>query len=95
MDRIQTGHQYKGVTYTPWIDSDSEGFKCKIFHDVVCPDGKTSTMDWSPYSSPSPEMFALWVDLGMPNRITRNGFSAPLTEKDLLSLRNGTNKLTN
>lgn len=58
---------YKGFRYEPFEDVEPE--ECiKIFHEVVTPEGKRTYMDWSPYSTPSPADFQLWIDLGCPDR---------------------------
>ena len=73
---------YKGWTYdADIIDYDDNR---KISH-YATKDGKKVDMDWSPYSTPSKEDFALWVDLGMPDRKAVNGIG-PLDIDDLIQL---------
>ena len=73
---------YKGWTYdAEIIDYDDNR---KISHSAT-KDGKEVSMDWSPYSTPSEEDFALWVDLGMPDRKAVNGIG-PLDIDDLIQL---------
>jgi hypothetical protein len=73
---------YKGWAYdADIIDYDDNR---KISH-YATKDGKEVSMDWSPYSTPSEEDFALWVDLGMPDRKAVNGIG-PLDIDDLIQL---------
>lgn len=73
---------YKGWAYdADIIDYDDNR---KISH-YATKDGKEVSMDWSPYSTPSEEDFALWVDLGMPDRKAVNGIG-PLNIDDLIQL---------
>ena len=73
---------YKGWKYdSEIIDYDDNR---KISH-FATKDGKEVSMDWSPYSTPSEEDFALWVDLGMPDRKAVNGIG-PLDIDDLIQL---------
>lgn len=58
---------YKGYRYEPWDDVEP-GECIKIWHEVVTPDGKRISMDWSPYYTPEMSDFQLWIDLGCPNR---------------------------
>ena len=79
-DSVNEG--YKGWTYdAEIIDYDDNR---KISHSAT-KDGKEVSMDWSPYSTPSEEDFALWVDLGMPDRKAVNGIG-PLDIDDLIQL---------
>jgi hypothetical protein len=66
-NKIQEGHTYRGYTYYPCVDTDGVEYK-KIIHEVVTPEGKSVFMDWSAYSTPTEEQFALWIDLGLPRR---------------------------
>ena len=75
--------EYKGYVYQPYEDVEPEE-NVKIFHFVKTPDGREIQMDWSPYSTPTPEEFALWIELGMPDRIG----GGPLNHSDLLELNN-------
>ena len=68
--------EYKSYSYKPYEDHEPDNIK--IFHDVE-KDGKTITMDWSPYRTPSFEDFKLWIDLGCPARIG----CGPLDRADL------------
>lgn len=63
-------------TYT--TEEDFDGDCTKLWHYVTV-DGKTHTMDWSPYDSPTNADIELWLELGMPSRIT----CGPLTREDL------------
>ena len=80
--KIEQGHNYKGFIYQPWVDIEPDNMK--IFHDVVTPEGKTVDFDWSPYSTPTAEQFALWIDLGCPDRIG----CGPLRDEDLKKIAN-------
>jgi hypothetical protein len=73
---VQPGYEYEGVEYHPYTETEDDNIK--IYHEVS--DGVDSRMmDWSPYSTPTVADFHLWVDLGMPGRVT-NG---PLNTQDL------------
>jgi len=86
------GYEYKGYFYHQ--EKDYEDDNIKIFHVVVDPslqaraEGRSeTTMDWSPYSTPTLEEFRLWVDLGMPGRtgagpLDREGLEALAAQKD-------------
>lgn len=63
---IKYDHEYKGYRYEPSEDRDDDVIK--INHDVRKPDGTMIMMDWSPYSTPTGEEFATWVDLRCPER---------------------------
>lgn len=78
--------EYKGYVYAPEQDVEPEE-NVKIIHFVKTPDGNTIQFDWSPYNTPTPEDFALWIELGCPGRI-EEGRSAtfPLDRNDLLEL---------
>lgn len=73
---------YKGWKYNQDVEEYDDNRK--IFHSAT-KDGKEVSMDWSPYSTPSQEDFALWVDLGMPDRKAVNGIG-PLDIDDLIQL---------
>jgi hypothetical protein len=78
----EVNEDYKGWAYdADIIDYDDNR---KISH-YATKDGKEVSMDWSPYSTPSEEDFALWVDLGMPTRKAVNGIG-PLDIDDLIQL---------
>ena len=70
-------YEYKGFQYLPWEDHEDDNVK--IFHDVATPAGRTIHMDWSPYDTPSEAEFQLWIDLGLPGRISQG----PLDSADL------------
>jgi len=83
--KIQSGYTFKGVTYLP--DYDYEDDNMKIFHTVEIdtyggsPVISTS-MDWSPYSTPTMEEFQTWVNLGMP----KSSGTGSLDRDDLIKL---------
>lgn len=80
--QLSVNEDYKGWKYdSEKIDYDDN---VKISH-FATKDGKEVDMDWSPYSNPSEEDFALWVDLGMPTRKAVNGIG-PLNIDDLIKL---------
>jgi hypothetical protein len=66
-----------GYKYVPWDDREDDN--TKIWHDIVRPDGTTTTVDWSPYSHMTMKQLERWVALGEPNRIC----GGPLNEADL------------
>jgi len=74
--------EYKGWKYSSYEEDYDD--VVKLSH-VATKDGKEVSMDWSPYSRPSEEDFALWVDLGMPDRKAVNGIG-PLDIDDLIQL---------
>lgn len=73
--------QYKGWIYCP--ESDVEPDNVKIFHNVITPDKRRISFDWSPYCVPSLGEFSLWVDLGCPDRTG----GSPLNLEDLKKIR--------
>lgn len=73
--------QYKGWIYCP--ESDVEPDNVKIFHNVITPDKRRISFDWSPYCVPSLGEFSLWVDLGCPDRLG----GSPLNLEDLKKIR--------
>lgn len=79
---ITHNHSYKGYVYQPSEDVDSDNIK--IFHHVLAPNGACVKFDWSPYQTPTEEQFALWVDLGCPERVG----IGPLRDEDLKTLAN-------
>lgn len=85
---IQPGHEYGGYRYDPQDDREEDN--TKIFHDVYSAGTgrQVSTMDWSPYSTPTAEEFKLWVELGMPTRYWVRKGGGPLTRTDLEVLDN-------
>lgn len=78
---VEDGFTYKGYVYGHDLDIEPEE-NCKIFHEIKTPEGKTITMDWSPYSTPTERQFKMWIDLGCPKRIG----TGPLNEDDLQRL---------
>jgi len=76
--------------YEPEEDCDDDS--CKIWHYFRDKNGKEiKDMDWSPYSTPSPEIINLWIKLGCPDRsnIKKLGAShvgGPITEEQLRNL---------
>ena len=83
--------EYNGYVMEPYEDveyGDEGPENVKIFHYVTTPDGQTVTMDWSPYSMPSYEEFALWVELGLPDRFALRDAGGPLDGNDLIELNN-------
>jgi hypothetical protein len=80
--KVLPGYNYKGFIYMPW--SDYEKDNVKIYHDVKKElySGKFTTMDWSPYGTPTVEEFERWVDLDFPGR---KG-SGPLNSEILLDM---------
>lgn len=77
--------EYNGYVLTPYEDVEPEE-NIKIIHDVRKPDGTEVVMDWSPYSMPTQEQFALWVELGCPDRFALRNAGGPLDEHDLMEL---------
>jgi hypothetical protein len=67
---------YKG--YNCRIEHEYEEDNIKAWHIVVGPDGKEITADITPYDS-STETLRLWIDAGMPKRISNR----PLRREDL------------
>jgi hypothetical protein len=76
------GFMHKGVTYSFRLDIEPDE-NCKTEHFGILADGTEIHFDWSPYSNPTKEDFALWVDLECPERIT----SGPLNRRDLERIR--------
>lgn len=74
--------EVNGLKYQYLPDEDCDGDCVKLWHTIVLPTGKSVTMDWSPYSTPTVEDITLWIKLGMPARIT----GCPLNKKDLETL---------
>lgn len=87
MNRNLPTLEYNGYVLTPYEDVEPEE-NIKIIHDVRTPDGKEVVMDWSPYSMPTQEEFALWVELGMPFRTDLRDAGGPLDGQDLIELNN-------
>lgn len=63
--------EYKGYKYSPWDDYEEDNIK--RFHDVICPDGKSIMMPFSPYYHLKVEDFQLWIDSGMPTYADNGG----------------------
>ena len=68
---------YKYVT-----DIDEEEDNRKIWHTLVSPEGKSHTVDWSPYSYMSPKDVKFYIKLGMPKRVD----SGPLDTDKLVKM---------
>lgn len=87
-------YNYKGYVMEPYEDEEygDEGVEnVKIYQYVKTPDGKTISMDWSPYDMPTQEQFALWVELGCPDRFALRDAGGPLDGHDLIELNNRRN----
>jgi hypothetical protein len=87
MNKKFTNYEYRGYRYDPYeeIEYGDEGPEnVKIFHYVNTPANEQISFDWSPYSVPSFDEFALWIELGCPDRIT----GGPLDAKDLQAILN-------
>lgn len=84
--------EYKGYVYEPFTeteyDDDGRPENEQIYHRVRTPDGKLVNMDWSAYDMPTPEEFALWVELGLPDRFSLRDAGGPLDHEDLIELNN-------
>ena len=80
MTTVNQPYTYKGWTYTPWDDVEEDNIK--KWHDFKHKDGGTVTCDFSPYRTMTEEDIRLWIDLGMPDRIS----SCPLNSDDLKTL---------
>lgn len=78
--------EYKSFKYTPEYEVEADGDNAKIWHEITTPEGKRESADFTPYSYMTQEDFELYIDLNMPDRITRNGCSGPLNTKDLKEL---------
>jgi len=63
-------------------EEEDEGDVIKLYHSATSPEGKTLDIDFSPYETMTPELFKLWVKLGMPER---QG-SGPLNKETLLKM---------
>lgn len=79
------GFTYKGYTYTPWNEVSDDNIK--TWHDFKSESGTLVTCDWSPYSLMTEEDIRLWIDLGLPDRIS----SCPLDSHDLFALSKESN----
>lgn len=73
----------QALDYGYYSEEDRDDDCIKLYHYVVSPNQDEDTMDWSPYSTPTVEDLILWVELGMPSRVT----GAPLDHKDLQGLK--------
>jgi len=58
--------EYEGYKYQPWPDVEPDN--CKIFHEVITPEGKEIYIDWTPYQHPTEQEFQWWIRLGRPGR---------------------------
>ena len=58
---IPHGYEYKGYKYAMKEDIEP-GENCKIFHDLITPEGKTVPLDFSPYKEMTEEFFHNTVD---------------------------------
>lgn len=91
-DRTTTEYEYNGYLYGQYhdveFDGDGRPENVKIWHEVKSPDGKDISMDWSPYDTPTYEQFALWVELGCPDRFALRDAGGPLDAHDLVDLNN-------
>ena len=89
--KCEYNFEYKGYRYQPYEDVEPEE-NVKIIHFVastVEQDFKPVIFDWSPYSTPTEDDFRLWIDLGLPERITEGRTSTfPLNRKDLNQILN-------
>jgi hypothetical protein len=74
---IERGYTYKGFVYDQSIELEEDNMK--VFHEVTDPEGKRVKFDWCPYAPLTEDFFALWVDLGCPDRIG----IGPLNEEEL------------
>jgi hypothetical protein len=63
-------------------EEEDEGDVRKMYHSATGPDGKNVDIDYSPYEAMTPELFKLWVKLGMPKR---QG-SGPLNKQVLMKM---------
>lgn len=61
--------KYKGFEYTPWEDIEDDNIK--IMHDVITPTGKTISLRWSPYSTPSQQQFEFLIEQLTPEDFAR------------------------
>jgi len=75
-----------GTTARYTTEEDREEDNIKIWHRLVCNDGNTLTIDWSPYQGMTKEDIQLWIDLGCPSRTGRT----PLNRADLEKLQKDT-----
>jgi hypothetical protein len=74
MDSSNTIYNYRGWSYQPWDDVDTDCIK--IWHDFIHEDGRSANCDFNPYEKMSPEDIRFWIDLDMPDRITSSPLSA-------------------
>ena len=61
---------YKGHACEIWEDREEDN--CKLFHDVLTPDGRNLCADISPYGTNDETLVEMWIDLGYPDRKTIN-----------------------
>lgn len=86
-DRVRYGEleytiNLRGKKYFVMVDEQVEEDVKKLYYTVIDSDGNAKSFDWSPYAPPTEGDVRLWIQLGMPDRIT-NG---PLTREDLRRL---------
>lgn len=59
--------EYRGHKYSPWIDTEYDAHgrpeNRKLWHDIVCPDGKVVNGPWGPYKKITKEEFEEYIDL--------------------------------
>lgn len=75
-----SGFTFEGYKYEPSVED--LGDNSKVSHDLVSPDGKLVSFDYSPYNTPTEQEIRLWILLGLPKRVG-NG---PLAIEDLTKL---------
>lgn len=75
--------QYKNYTYQPEYEVESDMGNAKIWHEIVTPEGKTISADFTPYYYMSKEDFIKFIDAGMPGRSSSGSVSVPLNSKSL------------
>lgn len=79
--------EYKGYTYQPEYVVEADGDNAKIWHEIITPEGKRKSADFTPYSYMTEEDFTSFIDLGMPGRMSpKNNVSVPLRSETLQEL---------
>lgn len=75
---------YKPYTQEETGERGERGME-KIFHEVYDSEGNRYMLDWSPYSYPTKEEVATWIELGMPKRSGKG----PIDSKELAQKASG------
>lgn len=82
IDESQGRQNFEVLGYKYITDIDEEEDNRKIWHTLVSPEGKSHTVDWSPYSYMSPKDVKFYIKLGMPKRVD----SGPLDTDKLVKM---------